>query len=159
MRLTNKIIETISEHAIGTYPEECCGMITGIGHKQMVHLCQNIQNNLHAEDPDRYPRDARTAYFIDRNEAEKIFAFAKKQGRELVAFYHSHIDTEAYFSKMDKEVQTIFGEPEFPEALQCVISVKDGKIKEIKCFIWDGAKKDFLSIPTPLNSSSSRMDE
>ncbi len=149
MSLTKKTIEEISRHALGTYPEECCGIVTGNKHNQIVHFCQNIQSRLHAEDPEKYPRDARTAYVIDRNEAEKIFSFAKEQGKEVIAFYHSHADHEAYFSKMDREAQTVFGEPEFPEAIQLVISVRDRKIKDIKCFRWDREKKDFLSISTP----------
>jgi proteasome lid subunit RPN8/RPN11 len=148
MRLTKKTIEEISRHASGTYPEECCGIVTGNRHNQIVHFCQNIQGRLHAEDPEKYPRDARTAYIIDRNEAEEIFSLAKEQRKEVIAFYHSHVDHEAYFSKMDREVQTVFGEPEFPEALQLVVSVRERKIEEIKCFRWNRKKKDFLSIST-----------
>ena len=147
MYLLKKAIDEISRHALGAYPEECCGTVTGMGNRQIVDFCQNIQGRLHAEDPEKYPRDARTAYIIDRNEAEEIFSLAKEQGKEVIAFYHSHVDHEAYFSKMDREVQTVFGEPEFPEALQLVISVKDGKAKEIKYFKWDRVKKDFLSEP------------
>ncbi len=146
MYLTKKTIEEISKHALGTYPEECCGIVTGNRNDQIVHFCQNIQNRLHAEDPEKYPRDARTAYVIDRNVAEEIFSLAKEQGKEVIAFYHSHVDHEAYFSKMDREAQTVFGEPEFPEALQLVISVRDRKIKDIKYFKWDREKKDFLNI-------------
>jgi len=51
-----------------------------------------MQNILHEEDPEKHPRDARTAYFIDRKEAEKVFSDAKKKGEEVIAFYHSHIN-------------------------------------------------------------------
>jgi len=145
MNITEKTIEEMYKHALDTYPDECCGIITGDGHDQVVHACENIQNRLHTDDPEKYPRDARMAYVIDRKEAEKILASAKKQGKEVIAFYHSHIDHEAYFSETDKEAQTVFGEPEFPEALHIVISVQNRKIKEIKCFTWDKNKRDFIT--------------
>jgi proteasome lid subunit RPN8/RPN11 len=145
MNVTKKTIEEMYRHALEMYPDECCGIVTGDSHDQMVHVCQNIQNRLHAEDPQKYFRDARTEYAMDRKEAERIFSSAKEQGKGVIAFYHSHTDHEAYFSETDKEAQTVFGEPEFPEALHIVISVKDRKIKDLKCFKWDRNKRDFIT--------------
>jgi proteasome lid subunit RPN8/RPN11 len=144
MKPNKQSIEEMFQHAIETYPDECCGIITGNSTKQTVHPCQNIQNRLHSEDPERHPRDARTAYAIDRKEAEKIYAEAKKNKEDILAFYHSHTDLDAYFSDTDKEVQIVFGEPEFPEAVHIVISVRARKVCDIKCFKWDWNKKDFI---------------
>jgi hypothetical protein len=47
---------------------------------------------------------------------------------------------------MDKEAQTVFGEPEFPGAVQVVASVQQGAIHEIKGYLWDGGKQDFLEV-------------
>jgi proteasome lid subunit RPN8/RPN11 len=80
MTITKETIEQMYQHALQEYSEECCGIVTGDEHGQTVHFCENIQNRLHAEDPERYPRDARTAYVIDREEAEKIIASVKEQG-------------------------------------------------------------------------------
>ena len=146
MKLHQQSIKEMSQHAIETYPDECCGIITGNSTKQTVHLCENIQNRLHSEDPERHPRDSRTAYAIDRKEAEKIYAQAKKNKEDILAFYHSHTNIDAYFSDMDKEVQIIFGEPEFPNAVHIVISVRAKKVCDIKCFKWDRDKKDFIFI-------------
>ena len=138
-------IERIFRHALRRYPEECCGIVTGNSEEQNVHECKNVQNQLHGEDPVGYPRDARTAYTIDRDEAERIFSVAKERGEEVMAFYHSHTDHDAYFSETDKEAQTVFGEPEFPNALYIVVSVKDGKIAHLKTFRWDSAGSDFIT--------------
>lgn len=144
--LKQETLNEIRNHALAEYPYECCGIITGNRNSQRVHFCNNIQNVLHSEDPEKYPRDARTAYSIDRKEAEKIFSDAKKNGEEVIAFYHSHTDHEAYFSDTDKTVQTIFGEPEFPDAIHIVVSVINRKINDIKYFMWDREKKDFKTI-------------
>ncbi|MBI5663586.1 MAG: Mov34/MPN/PAD-1 family protein, partial [Nitrospirae bacterium] len=117
MKLDRHIIEQIYKHAMEEYPFECCGIITGSSDKQTVHLCRNIQNSLHEDDPSRYPRDARIAYMIDRGEFDRTVSDAKEKGEEVIAFYHSHPEHEAYFSEEDHAAQTVFGEPEFPEAL------------------------------------------
>jgi len=146
MYISEKVMEMIFKHALEAYPEECCGVVTGNSYRQTVHPCVNIQNRLHAEDPEGHPRDARTAYAIDRKELEKIYSEAKKNKEEILVFYHSHTDHDAYFSDMDKEVQTVFGEPEFPDAVHMVISVRAGEIKDKKCFRWDKDKKDFIAL-------------
>jgi proteasome lid subunit RPN8/RPN11 len=146
MKLNGTIIDTIYNHALQEYPDECCGIITGTSGNQTVHLCRNIQNQLHSEDPLRYPRDAHTAYTIDRGEFDGIIASSKQQGEDVIALYHSHCDHESYFSEEDVAAQTVFGEPEFPDALHIVVSVMNGSIHDIKCFQWDGGMKMFFAV-------------
>ena len=144
--LKPETINEIYKHAITEYPYECCGIVTGNRDRELVHICKNIQNILHSEDPEKHPRNARTAYFIDRKEAERIFSDAKRTEEDVIAFYHSHTDNPAFFSDMDREVQTVFGEPEFPDAIHIVVSVINREAKDIKCFVWDREKRDFITI-------------
>jgi proteasome lid subunit RPN8/RPN11 len=138
-------LDIIYRHAVLEYPFECCGIVTKKGARRTVHPCRNIQNTLHAEDPQRYPRDARTAYTIERAEAAAIFAAAARDAEDIAAFYHSHPDHDAYFSDEDLAVQTVFGEPEFPNALHIIVSVRMGAINGVKCFRWDG-KGGFIEV-------------
>ena len=144
MKLNKNIIDKIYDHALEEYPEECCGIITGTNDNQTVHICNNIQNRMHAEDPARFPRDARTAYFIDRTEFDSIISSSLKKGEHVLAMYHSHPEHEAFFSEEDVAAQTVFGEPEFADALQVVISVMDRKIHDLKCFKWDRGNQVFF---------------
>ena len=144
--LTSRTIALISRQAVAEYPSECCGIVTGNTAAQRVHPCRNRQDVLHAKDPEAHPRTSREAYDIDRNEMERIFADAVAQGEQVVCFYHSHIDCGAYFSRMDREVLTVFGEPEHPEAVHVVVSVQDRQVKEINGYRWDGAKQDFVDV-------------
>jgi proteasome lid subunit RPN8/RPN11 len=139
-------IEEIYRHAKADYPSECCGIVTGTGTIQRVHRCRNRQDELHARDPEQHPRTSREAYDIDRSEMERIFADAAASGEDVLAFYHSHIDCGAYFSQMDKDVQTVFGEPEFPEAVHVVVAVYQGSVREIKGFLWNAEKQDFETV-------------
>ena len=65
LTLTQKAWEEISHHAVETFPEECCGVILHNGGIDAVRRCRNIQNALHALDPESYPRDATIAYKIE----------------------------------------------------------------------------------------------
>ncbi|MDH4161789.1 MAG: Mov34/MPN/PAD-1 family protein [Nitrospirota bacterium] len=147
--LTAHTIEAISKQAVAEYPAECCGIVTGNASSQTVHPCRNRQDELHASDPEQHPRTSREAYDIDRNEMESIFRDAAAHGEQVICFYHSHIDCGAYFSQMDREVQTVFGEPEFPEAVHVVLSVQNRQVAEIRGFCWDKSAEDFTVIPIP----------
>ncbi len=144
MKLNKYIIEKINKHALDEYPFECCGIVTGNDLGQTVHQCENIQNRLHGKDPATFVRDARTAYFIERKEFDRIVSSAHQKDEDVIAFYHSHPEHEAYFSEEDLAVQTVFGEPEFPDSLQVVVSVMSGKIHDLKCFVWDRDNMNFI---------------
>ncbi len=137
-------MDQICKHALDEYPYECCGIVTGAGNDQTVHACRNIQNELHRDDPSRYPRDGRIAYSIERSEFDKVIQSAQGKGEDILAFYHSHPEHDAYFSEEDHAAQTVFGEPEFPDALQIVVSVKSSSVSDIQCYRWDSGAKIYL---------------
>jgi proteasome lid subunit RPN8/RPN11 len=146
MKLNRTIIEKIYNHALQEYPYECCGVITGSDDTMTVHKCENIQERLHAEDPARYPADARIAYMIDRSEFDGIVSSAREQGKHIIAVYHSHPEHGAYFSEEDVAAQTVFGEPEFPDSVHIVISVFDRKIHDVQCYKWNRQTQQFANI-------------
>jgi proteasome lid subunit RPN8/RPN11 len=146
MHLSQESIKAISKQANAEYPSECCGIVTGTAATQRVHPCKNRQDELHAKDPEHHPRTSREAYDIDRKEMERIFADAAAAGEQILCFYHSHIDCSAYFSQMDKDVLTVFGEPENPETVHVVVSVRDRQVKEIAGYRWDAATQNFVPV-------------
>jgi len=146
-RLSDKSWNEICRHAEDAFPEECCGVIVSDGAADQVRPLKNIQNQLHALDPETYPRTAAIAYAMDPQELERIINEAEREGSKLVAFYHSHPQHEAYFSEEDKAFASPFGEPTFPAAAQIVISVYDRRVKRLAAFVWSEEKKDFVEIP------------
>lgn len=147
LTLTEKAWQEISRHAVETFPEECCGVILYQGNKDEVRRCANIQNLLHARDPESYPRNATTAYAMDTKELEVILKEAETRGAKIKAFYHSHPGHEPYFSQEDKTFASPFGEPTYPESAQIVISLYDGIVRRICAYMWAPDKKDFVEIP------------
>ncbi len=147
LTLTQQAWEEISSHAVETFPEECCGVILHKGKTDAARPLKNIQNSLHALDPQTYPRDATIAYAMDVKELESLIQVAEDAGAKIKAFYHSHPNHEAYFSDEDKAFACPFGEPTYPESVQIVISVYDGAVKRIAAFAWSEEKKNFIEIP------------
>jgi len=137
----------ISRHAQDTFPEECCGVIFSDGITDRVQRLRNIQNQLHALDPQTYPRTAAIAYAMDPKELEAVIDAAHAQGAKLKAFYHSHPNHDAYFSEEDKAFASPFGEPTFPAAAQIVISIYDRVVKNISAFAWSERENDFVAVP------------
>ena len=102
-----------------------------------VHRCDNIQDRLHQRDPKAHPRTSRTAYRMDDMQVSRILRETEKAGGRAVAFYHSHIDCDAYFSEEDRNAAMFLGEPAYPGVVYLVVSVVDGEVRGQKGFGWD----------------------
>ncbi len=147
MLLTQEAWNEISRHAQETFPEECCGVIFSARGIDSVLRLKNIQNKLHALDPQTYPRTAAIAYAVDPLELESVIRQSEEKGQTLKAFYHSHPDHDAYFSDEDKAFASPFGEPTYPDAAQVVISVYNRAVKVIRAFAWSDEKNEFVEVP------------
>jgi proteasome lid subunit RPN8/RPN11 len=136
----------IHAQAEAEYPSECCGVLLTRGETRADRLllpCRNIQDELHAKDPTRHPRDSRTAYFIDPKD---LLAIGRRetQGYSVGVIYHSHIDAGAYFSATDKRNALVNGDPAYPDAVYVVLSVVQGKVVDVGTFAWDSHARDFV---------------
>ena len=146
LRLSARIIEDISHHARNAFPEECCGVIFSNGAADQARRLSNIQNKLHALDPQTYPRTAAIAYAMDPKELEHVMGEAEAAGAKLKAFYHSHPNHDAYFSDEDKAFACPFGEPNFPGVAQIVVSIYDGAVRRICAYAWSDSANDFVEV-------------
>jgi proteasome lid subunit RPN8/RPN11 len=144
--LSERAVEEIAQHAREAFPEECCGVILTNGTVDRVHRLKNIQNQLHALDPQTYPRTASIAYAMDYKELELVIDQAKRTGAKLKAFYHSPPNHDAYFSDEDKAFASPFGEPTFPGTAQLVVAIYDGAVKAICAFAWSDHQHDFIKV-------------
>jgi [CysO sulfur-carrier protein]-S-L-cysteine hydrolase len=146
--ITRQALDDIRRHSREEYPEECCGVIIRDADSvTRVLRIRNIQNEMHAKDPERYPRTARTAYAGHPQDLRVALEAADAPGCALVAFYHSHPDHDSYFSAEDVAQATPFGEPSYPDALQLVVSVYDREIRVIKAFAWSPSEETFVETP------------
>jgi [CysO sulfur-carrier protein]-S-L-cysteine hydrolase len=143
--------DRIVAHAEREFPYECCGFVIGDTASEEVRPIANIQNQKHAEDPAAFPRDARTAFLMEPREHLAALEEIDRRKLSLKAVYHSHPDHDAYFSATDRARACSFdpNEPNYPDTVYIVLSVRAGKFARAAAFAWDAPAKDFVE--TPLN--------
>jgi proteasome lid subunit RPN8/RPN11 len=147
LTISTETFAKIEEHAREVYPNECCGVIVDRGGHEEVEPVPNVQNDHHREDPVQFPRDARTAYYMDGKELLRILKELDNGKLKLRAFYHSHPDHDAYFSAEDKTQALGGGEEPSYAVAHIVLSVRAGVVGAAKAFAWDAAVRDFAQIP------------
>ncbi len=136
--------DALCHHAQETFPDECCGAILTTASGDEVRRIANIQNVMHAKDPQTYPRDATIAYVMESKELLAVLKETDSGHATLKAFYHSHPNHDAYFSAEDKR-QAMFGdEPSYPDTVYLVISIYDREVKALRAYAWNEQIKDFV---------------
>lgn len=143
--LTGAELEAIRAQAVEEYPQEACGVVLVRGTERRLLRCRNAQNDLHAKDPARYPRDARTAYYIDPRDLLRI-GDLERQGFAVAVIYHSHVDAGAYFSETDRRQALVGSEPAYPDATYLVTSVVAGRAEASAAFRWSAEQRDFVPV-------------
>ncbi|HET6282921.1 MAG TPA: Mov34/MPN/PAD-1 family protein [Polyangia bacterium] len=146
-RVTPEALAAMYEHARRDFPNECCGIVygpKGTAVADRAVACANVQDQLHAEDPARHPRDGRTAYNFG---AADLFKMEKSLRGDTPAkiVYHSHVNVGAYFSATDQEVAQMDGEPTFPVDYVVIDIQSDGPHGAAQ-FTWDAAQKTYVEI-------------
>jgi proteasome lid subunit RPN8/RPN11 len=95
MRVAQAKAEQMYAQALAEFPFECCGMIIGpeaedIGLEDRVRPCRNVQQELHQQYPERFPRDATIGYTMAKEDIEAIVKEAQERGWVVKVCYHSH---------------------------------------------------------------------
>lgn len=141
-------LAALHAHACEAYPDECCGMIVERDGREEVARITNVQNELHARDPQQFPRTARTAYSMRWADVEPLLDAAYKGKLRLHAVYHSHPEHDAYFSAEDRAAaEAWLDDPNYAAAGQIVLSVRNRQVQAAKAFGLDTAARDYTEIP------------
>src|SRR5574341_792252 len=145
--ITQSSLDAVHAHARQAYPDECCGFIIKRSDREEVIQVTNVQNELHAKDPDQFPRTAATAYNMRWAEVEPLLDAAYKGQIGLRAVYHSHPEHDSYFSEHDRAAALNWvDDPNYAAARQIVMSVRRGTVVDAKAFAWDEAARVFVEI-------------
>jgi len=145
--ISPEALSEIYAHAHRDYPEECCGIIYGPKSSPIADravACANIQNRLHAEDPVRFERDARTAYNLDAPDLFKLQRSLRGDHPAKIV-YHSHVDVGAYFSKTDQAAALFDGQPSYPVEYVVIDVNADGARCAVQ-FAWDAQSAAFVEV-------------
>jgi adenylyltransferase/sulfurtransferase len=145
--LSPEALAEIYAHARRDYPFECCGIVFGPKDDRSASralACANIQNELHAEDPARHTRDARTAYNLGATDLLKL-GKSLRGAEPAKIIYHSHVDVGAYFSDTDQAAAQMDGEPSYPVEY-LVVDIRAGGVGGAAQFAWDDVARKYLEI-------------
>ena len=148
LRISRKDHDEMSASAEAEHPEECCGLLFSGPEGTEVVPMPNLQNQLHAENPEAYRRDARKAYNMDPLEKERLIEKKEAEGMPLAAIYHSHPEEKSYFSETDSKAAAAYGgEPTYPGVVYLIYSVIDGKVTDLKAFDWSETEERYTEVP------------
>jgi proteasome lid subunit RPN8/RPN11 len=144
VRLARDLVAEVYAHARECYPEECCGILTGLPGRMPARVvrCTNVQNQRLARGESEL--DASRAFWIDPVELLGVLRAADARGEEVRAIYHSHVDAEPYLSETDlRGALTADGEPLWPGAGQLVVAVYEGVVRDAALYEWRSAARAF----------------
>jgi len=146
LKILSHVLSEIYVHAEETYPTECCGFIASLSIDAIIHQairCTNVQDSYHKQEPKNFPSTSRKAYIIDPIEE---LAILQKDMHDyfLRGIYHSHTGFVTDFSPMDRKGAVHNNEPLWPNYHYLIVLVSKGKVNDVKSFIWNSKKKDFI---------------
>lgn len=125
LRIRQRVLDQMIEHARAEYPLECCGLLSG--KKQTVEQITRASNE----------RRSAREFSIPPEELLAFFKELRLSARELLGIYHSHPDSSAVPSRHDRAGF------HYPEATYWIVSLRDRE-PDIHCFRW--GKMDFERI-------------
>jgi proteasome lid subunit RPN8/RPN11 len=121
---------------------EVCGFVVRLGDGELA--VAPMRNALGDPDaPPGLPSSPSRGYLVDPREQLRLFGRLRRDGGQLVAAYHSHVDGAATFSAVDREQALVDGRPVLPGTDHVVLGLGGGRVREIQRFWWDG--NDFAS--------------
>ncbi len=140
-------LEKIFAHARETFPNECCGWITG---EKDGSEAGGVRRAINAYEPETHPtakdRTAQTAFVISDSDLLDLNKTLEDDVRPRI-IYHSHPNGRAYFSETDRaNASDPWGDgPAYP-VQQIVVGIDDERVVEARQFAWDDAAGGFVEI-------------
>ena len=124
--------DVIHQHAIETYPHECCGALFGDAAANRIISAQPLPNTT-----EEGPRRRFLVRPADYLAAERG---AKAAGLELIGFYHSHPDHPARPSQHDLDHA-------WPNLHYVIASVLQGKVDDVRTWFLRDDRSQFDERP------------
>jgi proteasome lid subunit RPN8/RPN11 len=126
--------KAIYSRAMGTYPEECCGLLIGSfdSSKGIRKVTRAKETANTFEESERYHR-----FTIDPKEFLIAEREAEEAGEEIVGVYHSHPNAPAKPSEFDRKHA-------WPGYSYLVIEVRGGQIADAKSWALSDDRERFI---------------
>lgn len=129
LKISSKAVENINQHAIESFPNECCGFLFGEEKGgRFIALAMQVKNSKEG--------DQRRRFEISPLDYLKAERFALENDTNLLGIYHSHPNHPAIASRHDLEKA-------MPVFSYLIVSVMDGEIDDIKSWKLKENHKEF----------------
>jgi proteasome lid subunit RPN8/RPN11 len=119
-RIGDSELAALREHALWSYPKECCGVLVGLPGRPAEVRAARPTDNHEAEQPS-------SRYEIDPREILRIDHAAEREGEQIVGFYHSHPCHPPVPSARDAELA-------WPGYIYLIVSVDDQRRTTIRAW-------------------------
>jgi proteasome lid subunit RPN8/RPN11 len=139
MRYGPEVLAEIARRCEASPAREACGFVIRRAAALAVVEVENAADVLHAADPVTFPRGARERYVMDPDALLATFAALAREGAELVAVWHSHLEAPAVLSEQDRADALLDGEPALPDAEYLVVSLRGGRATDVRRWVFGGA--------------------
>lgn len=133
-----EVLADIARRCEASADREACGFVVRRGAALAVVEVENAADRLHASDPVSYPRSGRHRYVMDPDALLSTFEAIARDGGDVVAVWHSHLDAPAILSEQDRADAVLDGEPALPGAEYLVFSVRGGRAVEARRWVLSG---------------------
>jgi proteasome lid subunit RPN8/RPN11 len=130
LHITQPLYDELRAHGEETYPNECCGILLGKSDAETITVTNLIRAGNTRTD------SAHNRYHIAPQELIKAQREARKQGLDIVGFYHSHPDHPAQWSPTD------FAEAHWFHCAYVITAVEKGCAQITNSFLLTGATED-----------------
>lgn len=132
LRLTLQDYQAIRAHGEETYPHECCGILLGAA-KPAAHD-NEVRRVLRAGNTRN--DSAHNRYHIAPEELIRAQREARREGLDIVGFYHSHPDHPAQWSTTD------FAEAHWFGCSYVITAIQQGRATATNSFLLGGTDEE-----------------
>jgi len=122
IRIEREAWRVMVDHALACFPKECCGIMIGAvdGDTRTASQAVPCANVYEGDQKDRFQLDPNDQVAAERK--------ARQLGLNVLGFFHSHPNEDAYFSATDLKNS-------WPWYSNVVVSIRDGRFSGAKSFI------------------------
>lgn len=131
-----EILRRLSALCEANPERETCGFVVRRGGALEVVEIKNVADAYHAQDPAHFPRTSRESYLMDPRAQLRLHGALDREGGEIVAVWHSHVEVGAYFSAKDRADAVVDGVQLVPGAEYLVLGVRGGRVDEVRRYLW-----------------------
>jgi proteasome lid subunit RPN8/RPN11 len=129
-------VDLLKREAVEAYPEECCGVLLGrlpaaSSPTAEVHQVVVAQNSATDRREERFVIDPRHLLGAQKE--------ARRQGLDVVGYYHSHPDRGATPGHFDRDAA-------WPEVGYLILAVSGRRVTEVRCWRLSESGETFTEV-------------